>query len=174
MISRIVDSGIPVVVSEGNSGGQGLFLASAPATGYSVIGTGAVSNTLFPAFLQRGSFTTNSNLTHNNKTTDFGFLMGVPAFAADTTLPLWSAIGANNACKPMPDSTPDLSQRIVLLEFPDSRATRCYPQDQGENIAAKGGRFLIYLDRDNLYVEFPFTALFLSCKSAPNLPQDHA
>jgi hypothetical protein len=88
--------------------------------------------------------------------------MGQPAFTADaTTLPLWSAVEANNACRPLPEDTPDLSQRIVLLEFPDSRATQCYPQDQGDNIAAKGGRFLIYYERTNLYVGISTLALFI-------------
>jgi subtilisin family serine protease len=149
IMSRIVDSGIPVVVSEGNAGGQGLFYASTPATGYSITGSGAVSNTMFPAFLERGSYTTSANTTSNG-TTDFGFLMGVPEFTADTTLPLWSAADADDACKPLPDDTPDLSQRIVLLEFKDTRATQCYPQDQGANIAAKGGRFMVFYERSNL------------------------
>jgi hypothetical protein len=151
VISRIVDSGIPVVISEGNDGSQGLFYASTPATGYSVTGTGAVSNTKFPTFLQRGYYATESNSTNASSTNNFGFLMGVPPYAANTTLPLWSAAGSNNACEPLPDNT-DLSGRIVLLEFPDSRATGCYPIDQGDNVAARGGRFLIYYDRDNLYV----------------------
>jgi hypothetical protein len=161
VLSRIAESGIPVVVAEGNDGGQGMFYASTPAVGYSVTGTGAVSNTLFPTFLQRGSYTTDTNSTNTNSTARFGFLMGEPAFAADaTTLPLWSAVGANNACKPLPDDTPDLSQRIVLLEFPDSRATKCYPKDQGDNIAAKGGRFLIYYERSNLYVGTFFCQIY--------------
>ncbi|KAH5463519.1 hypothetical protein HBI31_213750 [Parastagonospora nodorum] len=147
IISRIVDSGIPVVVSEGNDGGQGLFYASTPAAGGSITGTGAVSNTMFPSFLNQGSYKTGNSTT--NGTTEFPFLMGTPAFAADTTLPLWSAVDANNACNPLPDDTPDLSQRIVLLEFLDSRATRCYPQDQGANIAAKGGKYMIYYTKSN-------------------------
>ncbi|KAF9691272.1 hypothetical protein EKO04_010922 [Ascochyta lentis] len=149
IISRIVDSGIPVVISEGNDGGQGLFYASTPATGNSITGTGAVSNTLFPAFLERGSYKTSANAT-TNSTNDFSFLMGVPEFTADTTLPLWSAADADDACKPLPDDTPDLSQRIVLLQFKDSRATQCYSQDQGANIAAKGGRFMVYYESSNL------------------------
>jgi hypothetical protein len=152
MVSRIVDSGIPVVVSEGNDGGVGLFYASTPAAGYSVTGTGAVSNTMFPAFLQRGSYTNGSNSTSPNNTKNFGFLMGTPAFAVETTLSLWSAVKTGNACQPLPDNTPDLSQKIVLLEFPDSRATQCYPNDQGANIAAKGGRFMIYYEQTNVYV----------------------
>jgi hypothetical protein len=153
VLSRIAESGIPVVVSEGNDGGTGMFFASTPAVGYSITGTGAVSNTLFPTFLRSGSYTVDSNSTKTNTTIPFGFLMGGPAFTANaTTLPLWSAVGNNNACGPLPEDTPDLSQHIILLEFPDSRATQCYPQDQGDNIAAKGGRFLIYYERTNTYV----------------------
>ncbi|KZM24061.1 uncharacterized protein EKO05_0004598 [Ascochyta rabiei] len=149
VFSRIVDSGIPIVMSEGNDGGQGLFYASTPATGRSITGTGAVSNTQFPTFLERGSYKTSANVT-TNSTNEFSFLMGVPEFTADTTLPLWSAADVDDACKPLPDDTPDLSQRIVLLESKDSRATQCYSQDQGANIAAKGGRFMVYYERSNL------------------------
>ncbi|KAH9867743.1 hypothetical protein IAQ61_008338 [Plenodomus lingam] len=149
IISRIVDSGIPVVVSEGNSGFQGLFFASTPATGLSITGVGAVSNSLFPALLDQGSYTTSANATTNG-TNEFSFLMGVPKFTAHTTLQLWSAADVDDACKPLPDDTPDLSQRIVLLEFKDARATQCYPQDQGANIAAKGGRFMAYYEHSNL------------------------
>lgn len=147
IISRIVESGIPVVVSEGNDGGQGIFYASTPATGGSVTGTGAVSNTKFPSFLNQGSYRISTNSTSADS--DFGFLMGTPAFATDTTLELWSAVDANNACNPLPDDTPDLSQRIVLLQFLDSRATQCYPQGQGDNIAEKGGKYMIYYTKSN-------------------------
>jgi hypothetical protein len=75
--------------------------------------------------------------------------MGVPEFAADVTLPLWSAADVDDACKPLPNDTPDLSQHIVLLEFKDTRATRCYPQDQGANLAAKGARFIVAYERSN-------------------------
>ncbi|EUC33580.1 hypothetical protein COCCADRAFT_95623 [Bipolaris zeicola 26-R-13] len=149
IISRIVDSGIPVVVSAGNEGGQGIFYGSTPATGFSATGTGAVSNTKTPSFLERGSYKTNDNTT-GNSTHDFGFLRGVPELAAGATLQLWSAANADDACKPLPDDTPDLSQHIVLLKFKDARATQCYPQDQGANIAAKGGRFMAYYEHSNL------------------------
>jgi subtilisin family serine protease len=149
IMSRIVDSGIPVVVSEGNDGGNGIFFASTPAVGTSITGAGAASNTLFPVFLNRGSYTTSENAT-SNSTNGFSFLMGTPAFTSDTTLPLWSAADVGDACQPLPDDTPDLSQRIVLLEAKDARATRCYPQDQGNNIAAKGGRFLMFYEHSNL------------------------
>ncbi|KAI2487821.1 peptidase [Pyrenophora tritici-repentis] len=145
LVSRIVDSGIPVVVSEGNAGGKGLFYASTPATAVSATGAGAVTNSMFPTFLQQGSYKVGANST-DNSTTDFGLLMGTPPFAAETTLPLWYA---SNACSPLPDDTPDLKNRIVLVEFLDAKATGCYPQDQGTNIAAKGGRFMVYYEKTN-------------------------
>lgn len=138
--SRIADSGIHFAISEGNDGGNGLFYSSSPATGFHVTGVGAVSNTKVPALLPRGSYTT-ANSTSKN----FGVLIGGPSFSFDTKLTLWSAVDANNACTPLPNGT-DLSESIVLLQFLDARITGCYPPDQGSNIAAKGGRFMLYYD----------------------------
>ena len=148
IISRIADSGIPVVAAIANAGGQGLFFAATPSTGSSATSIGAVTNTMFPTFLEQGSYQTSANSTANN-TMNFSFLMGTPPFAADTTLRLWS-VDANNACSPLPDDTPDLSDRIVLVRSVDAKATQCYPPDQGENIAAKGGRFMLYYEQTNL------------------------
>ena len=153
--SRIVDSGIPVIVSEGNDGGQGLFYASMPATGRSVTGTGAITNSMFPTFLKAGSYFVDSNNTNGFGSTDeFRFLTGFPSFANDVTLRAWSAVGVDNACKELPADTPDLRDRIVLLQDVDHRATQCYAQDQGANIAAKGGRFMMYIAQDNTCVFF--------------------
>ncbi|KAF1980224.1 subtilisin-like serine protease-like protein [Bimuria novae-zelandiae CBS 107.79] len=138
--SRIADSGIQFAISEGNDGGRGLFYSSSPATGFDVTGVGAVSNTKFPILLPRGSYSTG-----NSTSTSFGVLMGEPAFSSEVKLTLWSAVGANNACTPLPNGT-DLSESIVLLQFLDARATRCYPPDQASNIAAKGGRYMLYYD----------------------------
>lgn len=129
-----------------------MFHAFSPATGRANTGVGAVSNTAIPVMLRRASYTTGSNSSVNESVTNFGILMGQPPFLNTTTLPLWSATEFNNACQPLPDDTPDLSERIVLLEFPtDSRVTRCYSSDQGTNIAAKGGRYMIYFEQSNLY-----------------------
>ncbi|KAH8693365.1 peptidase [Phaeosphaeriaceae sp. PMI808] len=148
--SRITQSGIPFVISAGNNGDSGLYSTISPSTGVAVTGAGAVSNTKIPVFLSRGSYTIGSDSTINNTALNFSFLMGQPAFSRNVTLPLWSATSANNACQALPDDTPDLSNRIVLLEFPtNSRETRCYPQDQGANIAAKGGRHLLFFERIN-------------------------
>jgi hypothetical protein len=49
MASRLVQAGIVVVASAGNQNIPGPFLASAPSTGFGVIGAGAVNTTVFPA-----------------------------------------------------------------------------------------------------------------------------
>lgn len=96
--------------------------------------------------LTAGSYAAESNKTSQ----EFGFLSGIPEFPGDITLSLWSAVDADNACSPLPDGTPDLSKRIVLLEILDARATGCYAQDQAANVVAKGGQYLLYYGKDNL------------------------
>ncbi|KAF5520998.1 Minor extracellular protease vpr [Colletotrichum aenigma] len=142
--SRIVDAGVPVVISEGNDGGTGMFYASTPATGRGVAGIGAVTNALFPTLLNAGTFTVDSNSTGSSKT-EFGYLPGVPELTGDLSLQLWTG----DACSALPEDTPDLSNKIALLQFPDSRATGCYPNDQGNNVAAKGGHYILYYTNDN-------------------------
>ncbi|KAJ4301343.1 hypothetical protein N0V90_003435 [Kalmusia sp. IMI 367209] len=138
--SRIADAGILFAISEGNDGGLGMFYSSSPATGFHVTGVGAVSNTKFPVLLPRGSYGTN-----NSTTSEFALLVGEPQFSSNLKLSLWSAVDENNACTSLSNGT-DLSNSIVLLQFLDARATGCYPPDQGNNIAAKGGRYMLYYD----------------------------
>ncbi|KAI8239397.1 Minor extracellular protease vpr [Colletotrichum sp. SAR 10_96] len=142
--SRIVDAGVPVVISEGNDGGTGMFYASTPATGRGVAGIGAATNALFPTLLNAGTFTVDSNSTGSSKT-EFGYLPGVPELTGDLSLQLWTG----DACSALPEDTPDLSNKVALLQFPDSRATGCYPNDQGNNVAAKGGHYILYYTNDN-------------------------
>ncbi|KAF4995752.1 hypothetical protein FDECE_12701 [Fusarium decemcellulare] len=144
--SRIVDAGVPVIISAGNDGGLGLFYASTPAGGRGVTGVGAVTNTMFPALLTAASYSVGSNSTNS----EFGFLPGLPEITRNVSLQLWSAVDADNACSPLSADIPDLSERIVLLESLDARATGCYPQDQGANVAAKGGKYLLTM-RDEIY-----------------------
>ncbi|OLN97593.1 Minor extracellular protease vpr 1 [Colletotrichum chlorophyti] len=146
--SRIVDAGVPVVISEGNDGGLGMFYASTPATGRGVAGSGAVTNSLFPTFLNVGTFTVGSNSSSSNTKSEFSYLPGYPLLTGDLSLQVW-APAENNACSALPEDTPDLSGKIALLEFPNSRATGCYPIDQGNNVAAKGGHYILYYTNDN-------------------------
>lgn len=161
--SRIVEAGVPVVVSEGNDGGSGLFLPSTPATGRGVTGVGASTNTLFPVLFTAAAYSVGGDDASPSKEEDeeeFGFLQGSPPFPAAVKMPLWPAGNdttptGDDACSPLPDDTPDLSDKIVLLGIP-SPNKNCYPEDQGGNVAAKGGRYLMYYARDNLTLDEQF------------------
>lgn len=148
-VARIVEAGVPVLISEGNDGNSGLFNALTPAVGAGVGGTGAVQNQAQPIFETAASFTVDDASANATKPRVFGFVPGEPIFNEDYLTLALHALGTD-ACSPLPDDTPDLSTKLVLLEVPDSRATRCYPIDQATNIKAKGGQYVMYYARDNV------------------------
>jgi hypothetical protein len=125
-----------------------MFTTTTPASGADTTGVGAVSNTRFPILVPAGSYS-----TANSTPANFSILVGEPVFDSAVKLPVWSAVSSNNACSPLPNGT-DLSETLVLLQFLDAKATGCYPQDQGTNIVAAGGRYMLYYDGSgsNLYV----------------------
>ncbi|GKT66375.1 subtilisin-like serine protease PR1C [Colletotrichum tofieldiae] len=113
--SRIVAQGVPVIVSPGNSGRSGMFLAASSATGVDVTAVGSVDNGIIPLLLEAGSYNT------GNDTADpqpFGLASGAPKYAENITLPLWAVsndtISPNDACGVLPDDTPNLSSKVVL------------------------------------------------------------
>ncbi|KAK7936637.1 uncharacterized protein PG986_015075 [Apiospora aurea] len=151
--SRIAQTGVPVIVSGGNSGGRGMFNPSTPASGLGVESVAAVQNQNDPIFVSSGTYTTDEGQAKSEENV-YGFFAGTPYPAMALTLPLW-AVGndtesVTDACSPLPDDTPDLSDKLVLLRVvPDARASNCYPPDQGQNIRAKGGRYMAYYAYSN-------------------------
>ncbi|KAK8061167.1 hypothetical protein PG997_015388 [Apiospora hydei] len=151
--SRIAQTGVPVIVSGGNSGGRGMFNPSTPASGLGVESVAAVQNQNDPVFVSSGTYTTDEDQTKSEENV-YGFFAGTPYPATALTLPLW-AVGNDtesvmDACSPLPDDTPDLSDKLVLLRVvPDARASNCYPPDQGQNIRAKGGKYMAYYAYSN-------------------------
>ncbi|KAI1641302.1 peptidase [Biscogniauxia mediterranea] len=147
--SRIAAAGVPVIVAPGNSGNLGLWNPSTPASGVNVTAIGSVENEVLPTLLKAGHYSV------DNKTTgDFGLRYGSPSFMQNVTLPLWAVSNntesQDDACAALPDTTPDLSDKIVLLRLPNTTANRCIPDTQATNLAAKGAQWLLYYsDRDN-------------------------
>ncbi|KAK2733009.1 subtilisin-like serine protease pr1c [Colletotrichum kahawae] len=138
--SRIAAQGVSVIVAPGNSGRSGMFLSASPATGVNVTAAGSVDNTITPLLLTAASYTVDNS---TGIPEPFGFISGGPEFAENITLPLWSVSNTsdsmNDACSPLPDSTPDLSSKIVLLRS----------STQATNIAAKGGKYLLFYSQSN-------------------------
>jgi len=137
VVSRIVENGVPCVVSAGNDGATGIFYASTAANGKKVTAIASIDNTVTPALL------TNATYTINGTDGFFGFTAGDPGAWDDVTLPVWS-VGFDttdpaNGCDPYPDSTPDLSGYIVLV-----RRGSCTFVQKATNAAAKGAKYIMF------------------------------
>lgn len=165
VVERIVAAGVPVVMAAANDGGWGLFSLAMPAGARGATAVGAVENSVLPVFVTEGQYAVSGAADDaTDQSRPFGFLVGTPAFPSETKLTLW-AVGdettpANNACNPLPADTPDLADKLVLLRMPDARKTRCYPIDQGQNVADKGGKYVAFIvpgnnsfDEQYIYVE---------------------
>ncbi|KAI0786595.1 subtilisin-like protease [Abortiporus biennis] len=132
--SNLVDKGKVVTIAAGNDGGVGTWYASAPGTGKHVISVGSVDNTVIPA---QNAIVAGIDhapiLYYSALPLPITETLPIYAVSTDTTI-------ANDACDPLPDSTPDLSNFIVIVK----RGTCTFVQKL-TNIAAKGARFsLIY------------------------------
>ncbi|KAL2128468.1 hypothetical protein VTI74DRAFT_9137 [Chaetomium olivicolor] len=137
VVSRIVENGVPCVVSAGNDGATGIFYASTAANGKKVTAIASVDNIITPALLSNASYTI------GDKSDSFGFTGGEPGDWKDVSLPLW-AVNFNtadpaNGCDPYPDSTPDLSGYIVLV-----RRGGCTFVQKVTNAVAKGAKYVMF------------------------------
>lgn len=137
-VSRIVEQGVPCLVSAGNDGANGLFYASTAANGKGVTAVASVDNTQSPQVLASGEFSTD-----NSTSEPFGWSPGSPVNWGNVTLPLWNvnnnANDTANGCDPYPDSTPDLSNYIVLI-----RRGTCTFVQKATNAAAKGAKYILF------------------------------
>jgi subtilisin family serine protease len=137
-VSRIVDAGTPCTVSAGNSGDQGQFYASTAAEGKGVASIASVDNTQAPAILLNATYN-----VANSSSASFGWTAGSPSNWGNISLPLWS-VNFNtsdpaNACSPLPDDTPDLSEYLVLI-----RRGSCTFVQKVENVVAKGAKYVMF------------------------------
>ncbi|KAI1081074.1 peptidase [Whalleya microplaca] len=149
--SRISAAGVPVIVAPGNDGNAGLWYTSTPASGINVTAVGSVENIVLPTLLKAGSFDTG-----NGTVQKFGLRFGNPSFQENVTLPLWAVSNnteaQSDACEPLPENTPDLSNHLVLVRVPNASES-CDFRTQATNIAAKGGAWILWYSQTNKTLE---------------------
>ena len=147
-VSRIVEQGVPCLVSAGNDGDHGLFYASTAANGKGVTAVASVDNTESPQVLAGGEFSTD-----NSTSESFGWSPGAPQNWGNVSLPLWNvnnnANDTANGCDAYPDDTPDLSQYIVLI-----RRGSCTFVQKATNAAAKGAKYILFYNNVAGYVTY--------------------
>ncbi|KAF7317797.1 Minor extracellular protease vpr [Mycena kentingensis (nom. inval.)] len=132
--SRLANSGKIVTIAAGNEGASGSWFTSSLGNGINVISVASADNTVIP--LQ--TFTV-SGATHD----PILYYAIIPP-PVDVPTALYATSNTtdvvDDACNPLPDSTPDLSDKVVLM-----RRGTCNFVTKLQNAADKGGKtFLIY------------------------------
>ncbi|KAF5385811.1 hypothetical protein D9615_002603 [Tricholomella constricta] len=133
--SRIAASGKVVTIAAGNDGSSGSWYSSSPGNGIDVISVASVDNTVIPLQEATVGGVAHPPITYF-QTFPLPFTGALPIYATsnDTTI-------ADDACNPLPDSTPDLSPFVVVV-----RRGTCAFVDKLANIAAKGAKVALIYD----------------------------
>jgi subtilisin family serine protease len=142
MAQRIVENGVSVVVAAGNNGELNIFRPINPAAGRGVASVASINARELPFLMLAGTYSTAESAEQK----DFGWISAFPPYE-NLTLPLFyvgSDAETGNACEPLAEGLPDLTDYIVLVKEDD-----CHVDTQAVNIVAKGGRNLLYFRSGN-------------------------
>ncbi|CUA68407.1 Minor extracellular protease vpr [Rhizoctonia solani] len=105
--SNIAKKGRIVTIAAGNDGQYGAWYASGPGTGLDVISVGSVDNTL--SQLQNAVVSNGHKVPYQAlQSLAIPADLSIYATSNDPSIP-------NDACNPLPTSTPDLSDKLVLI-----------------------------------------------------------
>jgi len=139
-VQRNVEKGVPCTVSAGNDGAQGLFYASGASDGKKVTSIASFDNSETPILLYDVNYSIDGG-----EDVKFGYVPGEPAEWKGVTLEAYATSTdlniKNDGCDPLPDSTPDLSNKIVLI-----RRGSCVFTQKAANAAAKGAKYIMILN----------------------------
>ncbi|PPQ90634.1 hypothetical protein CVT25_006617 [Psilocybe cyanescens] len=164
--SRIAGAGKIVTIAAGNDGAFGAWFTSGPGNGINVISAASLDNTIIP--LQNATV---HGVDHPPITYFDTFPLPIPgnlpifATSNDTTV-------VDDACNPLPASTPDLSKFLVIV-----RRGTCSFVQKLTNIAAKGGQVSLIYDNGNGFADISvgnFTAVLIQAADGEFLVQQFA
>ncbi|KAG6277517.1 hypothetical protein E4U47_007115 [Claviceps purpurea] len=135
--SRIVEHGVPVIMSAGNDGNSGLFFISDGADGKGVTAVASYDSLDAPLISFHASYQID-----NGREMDFLYTDG-DASTWGVSMPLYATSldsgVTDDACKPLPANTPDLSKYIALI-----RRGGCDFSDKLNNLVAKGTQYVMF------------------------------
>ncbi|KAK2022798.1 subtilase [Colletotrichum zoysiae] len=140
--SRLVDEGIVVTISAGNSGANGAFYGSSGSSGKNVIAVASVETEVFPAIPFEATFG-GSNTTRVGYLPSAGYfpptVVDYPIVALNT-----DTSATADGCTPYPAGSPDLTGKIPLV-----RRGTCTFQVKQENLAALGAEYILIYNNDS-------------------------
>ncbi|KAF8149470.1 pyrolysin [Crassisporium funariophilum] len=164
--SRIAGAGKIVTIAAGNDGASGSWYTSGPGNGINVMSIASLDNTVIP--LQNATV---QGVQHDPITYFDTFPLPVPGnlpiFATNTDITV-----VDDACNPLPDSTPDLSKFLVVV-----RRGTCTFVTKLQNIADKGGNVTLIYDNGNGFAGVDvgdFTAVLIQAADGEFLVQQFA
>ncbi|THH29254.1 hypothetical protein EUX98_g4919 [Antrodiella citrinella] len=133
--SRISDTGKIVTIAAGNDGSKGAFFTSSPGNAISSFSCASLDNTVEQI----------QNATVHGVTHDPIPYFDLFPLAINGTLPIFATSTdttiVDDACDPLPDSTPDLSGFVVIV-----RRGTCTFVQKLTNVAAKNGTLALIYD----------------------------
>ncbi|KAG5938400.1 hypothetical protein E4U59_003799 [Claviceps monticola] len=142
VVSRIVDKGVPCVVSAGNEGEMGIFYASSAADGQHVSAIASFDNVKIPSFLQLSKYQVNDGPEQ-----PFGYEHSSISNWDGVNLPAWASsldpTIKNDSCAPFPANIPDLSKFVVLIGLGN-----CSISQKIENAVDKGAKYVLVYNNE--------------------------
>ncbi|KAI5860841.1 peptidase S8/S53 domain-containing protein [Durotheca rogersii] len=144
--SRIVDAGVVVTISAGNSGAAGPFWGNSGSAGVGVLSVASVEGSQLPLDPFKATFTDADAVSN---TTTLGYSPATYNFPSTVVdwpiLPLnFNTSAEADACDPLPDNTPNLTNVIALVR----RGTCRFSQKQA-NLEAFGARYVLVYNNEN-------------------------
>ncbi|KAF8070083.1 pyrolysin [Lyophyllum atratum] len=133
--SRIAASGKVVTIAAGNDGSSGSWYTSSPGNGVDVISAASLDNTVIPLQNLTVAGVAHPPITYFS-TFPLPFTGAFPIFATSK-----DATVVDDACNPLPDTTPDLSPFVVIV-----RRGSCTFVQKVSNIQAQGAKVALIYD----------------------------
>lgn len=154
MASRLVDLGVVVTISAGNSGANGPFYGSSGSSGKNVLAIASVETEDFPASPFEANFTSADG---GSEVTTVGYLPSTfyfpPTVAGWPIVPLnLNPAIADDACTPFPSGTPSLKGAVALV-----RRGGCTFAIKQQNLEALGAEYILIYNSETSPLTVPST-----------------
>lgn len=148
--SRIANNGVLITIAGGNEGAVGPWYAASGASARDIITVGSTANEQYHTSIvdvKIGETTRKIGYTNIE-----GQNFAVPG---NKTLKIYTTstdfMVADDACSPLPDDTPDLSDSLVIV-----RRGGCGYEQKQNNIVAKGAKFVWFVNPPNTLMGYTF------------------
>ncbi|KAF8893560.1 subtilisin-like protease [Infundibulicybe gibba] len=140
--SRIAATGKIITIAAGNDGDSGSWYTSSPGNGINVISVASLDNTAIPLQNATVHGATHDPITYFD-TFPFPINQSLPIFPTSTDITV-----VDDACNPLPDTTPDLSSFLVIV-----RRGTCTFAQKIANVADKGGVVALIYDNGSGFAD---------------------